>query len=203
MLAHLPAACVPPRAGSLNACTTSLSILPLRIAWHTCLTDWDSCLCAPCCRAYCAGDKCLDVGCGIGGPLREIALFSGAHVTGKVQVHAWVEANCYNRGDLGVNQCFRLQQQAQHLSSLIAALPHQLGVGVTSAAAAGDVLMECVCQQKCHTTDNGSTTACTAAYSSIQQHALPATAWRCPATPSDLSCLCVTAPAPAGSYHQV
>lgn len=29
-----------------------------------------------------AGDKCLDVGCGIGGPLREIALFSGAHVTG-------------------------------------------------------------------------------------------------------------------------
>lgn len=28
------------------------------------------------------GDKCLDVGCGIGGPLREIALFSGAHVTG-------------------------------------------------------------------------------------------------------------------------
>lgn len=30
-----------------------------------------------------AGQKCLDVGCGIGGPLREIALFSGAHVTGR------------------------------------------------------------------------------------------------------------------------
>jgi sterol 24-C-methyltransferase len=28
------------------------------------------------------GDKVLDVGCGIGGPLREIALFSGAHITG-------------------------------------------------------------------------------------------------------------------------
>eukprot|EP00879_Flechtneria_rotunda_P011009 GHRR01011504.1.p1 GENE.GHRR01011504.1~~GHRR01011504.1.p1 ORF type:complete len:345 (+),score=80.65 GHRR01011504.1:506-1540(+) len=28
------------------------------------------------------GVKCLDVGCGIGGPLREIALFSGAHITG-------------------------------------------------------------------------------------------------------------------------
>jgi len=28
------------------------------------------------------GSKVLDVGCGIGGPLREIALFSGAHVTG-------------------------------------------------------------------------------------------------------------------------
>jgi SAM-dependent methyltransferase len=28
------------------------------------------------------GDKVLDVGCGVGGPLREIALFSGAHVTG-------------------------------------------------------------------------------------------------------------------------
>jgi 2-polyprenyl-3-methyl-5-hydroxy-6-metoxy-1,4-benzoquinol methylase len=36
-----------------------------------------------------AGDKCLDVGCGIGGPLREIALFSGAHVTGaRRQAHA-------------------------------------------------------------------------------------------------------------------
>lgn len=28
------------------------------------------------------GDKVLDVGCGVGGPLREIALFSGAHITG-------------------------------------------------------------------------------------------------------------------------
>ncbi|KAG9229184.1 putative sterol 24-C-methyltransferase [Amylocarpus encephaloides] len=28
------------------------------------------------------GDKCLDVGCGVGGPAREIAKFSGAHVTG-------------------------------------------------------------------------------------------------------------------------
>lgn len=28
------------------------------------------------------GDKVLDVGCGIGGPLREISLFSGAAVTG-------------------------------------------------------------------------------------------------------------------------
>ncbi|KAL2912233.1 Delta(24)-sterol C-methyltransferase [Polyrhizophydium stewartii] len=29
-----------------------------------------------------AGQKCLDVGCGVGGPLREIAKFSGAHITG-------------------------------------------------------------------------------------------------------------------------
>ncbi len=29
------------------------------------------------------GDKVLDVGCGVGGPLREIALFSGAHITGE------------------------------------------------------------------------------------------------------------------------
>ena len=28
------------------------------------------------------GDKVLDVGCGIGGPLREIAAFTGADVTG-------------------------------------------------------------------------------------------------------------------------
>lgn len=28
------------------------------------------------------GHKVLDVGCGVGGPLREVALFSGAHVTG-------------------------------------------------------------------------------------------------------------------------
>eukprot|EP00123_Amoebidium_parasiticum_P019606 comp27665_c0_seq1/m.47172 comp27665_c0_seq1/g.47172 ORF comp27665_c0_seq1/g.47172 comp27665_c0_seq1/m.47172 type:complete len:332 (-) comp27665_c0_seq1:111-1106(-) len=28
------------------------------------------------------GDKVLDVGCGVGGPLREIALFSGAHIVG-------------------------------------------------------------------------------------------------------------------------
>eukprot|EP00163_Fabomonas_tropica_P010539 TRINITY_DN2070_c0_g1_i1.p2 TRINITY_DN2070_c0_g1~~TRINITY_DN2070_c0_g1_i1.p2 ORF type:complete len:354 (+),score=107.34 TRINITY_DN2070_c0_g1_i1:270-1331(+) len=28
------------------------------------------------------GDKVLDVGCGVGGPLREIARFSGAHITG-------------------------------------------------------------------------------------------------------------------------
>lgn len=30
----------------------------------------------------------LDVGCGVGGPLREIALFSGAHITGG---SAWAE----------------------------------------------------------------------------------------------------------------
>ena len=29
-----------------------------------------------------AGDKVLDVGCGVGGPLREIAAFTGAHITG-------------------------------------------------------------------------------------------------------------------------
>ncbi|KAJ8327430.1 hypothetical protein BDV3_000513 [Batrachochytrium dendrobatidis] len=29
-----------------------------------------------------AGMKCIDVGCGVGGPLREIVKFSGAHVTG-------------------------------------------------------------------------------------------------------------------------
>jgi 2-polyprenyl-3-methyl-5-hydroxy-6-metoxy-1,4-benzoquinol methylase len=34
--------------------------------------------CFPCIT----GDGVLDVGCGIGGPLREIALFSGAHITG-------------------------------------------------------------------------------------------------------------------------
>lgn len=28
------------------------------------------------------GDKVLDIGCGVGGPMREIAAFSGAHVTG-------------------------------------------------------------------------------------------------------------------------
>jgi SAM-dependent methyltransferase len=28
------------------------------------------------------GDKVLDVGCGVGGPAREIAKFSGAHITG-------------------------------------------------------------------------------------------------------------------------
>ena len=28
------------------------------------------------------GDKVLDVGCGVGGPLREIAAFTGASVTG-------------------------------------------------------------------------------------------------------------------------
>ena len=28
------------------------------------------------------GSKCLDVGCGVGGPLRPIACASGAHVTG-------------------------------------------------------------------------------------------------------------------------
>ncbi|KIY98794.1 hypothetical protein MNEG_9170 [Monoraphidium neglectum] len=31
------------------------------------------------------GDKVLDVGCGVGGPLREIALFSGAHITGEAR----------------------------------------------------------------------------------------------------------------------
>ena len=29
-----------------------------------------------------AGEKCVDIGCGVGGPLREISRFSGAHVTG-------------------------------------------------------------------------------------------------------------------------
>lgn len=29
-----------------------------------------------------AGDKVLDIGCGVGGPLRRIAYLSGAHVTG-------------------------------------------------------------------------------------------------------------------------
>lgn len=42
-----------------------------------------------CCNVCCAGDKCLDVGCGIGGPLREIALFSGTHVTGELWVVVW------------------------------------------------------------------------------------------------------------------
>jgi sterol 24-C-methyltransferase len=28
------------------------------------------------------GDKVLDVGCGVGGPAREIAKFTGAHITG-------------------------------------------------------------------------------------------------------------------------
>jgi cyclopropane fatty-acyl-phospholipid synthase-like methyltransferase len=28
------------------------------------------------------GQKILDVGCGVGGPAREVARFSGAHVTG-------------------------------------------------------------------------------------------------------------------------
>lgn len=28
------------------------------------------------------GDKVLDIGCGVGGPLRRIAYLTGAHVTG-------------------------------------------------------------------------------------------------------------------------
>lgn len=48
--------------------------------------------------------KCLDVGCGIGGPLREIALFSGAHVTGVAGIReaagCWLGAlGCFFYGD--------------------------------------------------------------------------------------------------------
>lgn len=35
--------------------------------------------------------RVLDVGCGIGGPMREIALFSGASITGELRL-AWPAA---------------------------------------------------------------------------------------------------------------
>ncbi|WIA20814.1 hypothetical protein OEZ86_004745 [Tetradesmus obliquus] len=49
------------------------------------------------------GDKCLDVGCGIGGPLREIALFSGAHVTGLNNNAYQISRALYHNGRTGRN----------------------------------------------------------------------------------------------------
>ncbi|KAJ3332963.1 hypothetical protein HDU76_012460 [Blyttiomyces sp. JEL0837] len=46
------------------------------------------------------GLKCLDVGCGVGGPLREIVKFSGAHVTG------------INNNEYQVKRCDILAQKA-------------------------------------------------------------------------------------------
>ncbi|KAF8062693.1 S-1 [Scenedesmus sp. PABB004] len=47
------------------------------------------------------GDTCLDVGCGIGGPLREIALFSGAHVTGVNNNAYQISRALYHNGRTG------------------------------------------------------------------------------------------------------
>lgn len=47
------------------------------------------------------GDKCLDVGCGIGGPLREIALFSGSHVTGVNNNAYQISRAMYHNGRTG------------------------------------------------------------------------------------------------------
>eukprot|EP00878_Enallax_costatus_P007298 GHUV01007644.1.p1 GENE.GHUV01007644.1~~GHUV01007644.1.p1 ORF type:complete len:214 (+),score=13.11 GHUV01007644.1:124-765(+) len=47
------------------------------------------------------GDKCLDIGCGIGGPLREIALFSGAHITGLNNNAYQISRALYHNGRTG------------------------------------------------------------------------------------------------------
>ncbi|KAJ3410785.1 Delta(24)-sterol C-methyltransferase [Chytridiales sp. JEL 0842] len=47
-----------------------------------------------------SGMRCIDVGCGIGGPMREIAKFSGAHVTG------------LNNNGYQVNRCNILAEKA-------------------------------------------------------------------------------------------
>lgn len=54
------------------------------------------------------GQKVLDVGCGVGGPLREVAKFSGAHITG------------INNNDYQVQRCNILAEKAG-LSKLCAA----------------------------------------------------------------------------------
>ena len=51
-----------------------------------------------------AGDKCVDIGCGVGGPLREIARFSQAHVTG------------LNNNEYQVSRAKQLNAQADLLS---------------------------------------------------------------------------------------
>jgi sterol 24-C-methyltransferase len=47
------------------------------------------------------GDGVLDVGCGIGGPLREIALFSGAHITGLNNNAYQISRAMYHNGRTG------------------------------------------------------------------------------------------------------
>lgn len=45
-------------------------------------------------------DKVLDVGCGVGGPMREIARFSGAHITGvNINGYQVQKVRAYNRRD--------------------------------------------------------------------------------------------------------
>lgn len=67
------------------------------------------------------GMKVLDVGCGVGGPAREIVKFTGAHVTGlNINEYQVARATNYARqeglshkmkfvqGDFMVRQCYRL-----------------------------------------------------------------------------------------------
>lgn len=62
------------------------------------------------------GMKCLDVGCGVGGPMRNIAIFSGANITGitinQYQVNI---GNKYNENMGLKNQCKSIQGDFQNL----------------------------------------------------------------------------------------
>ncbi|SMR51685.1 unnamed protein product [Zymoseptoria tritici ST99CH_3D1] len=57
-----------------------------------------------------AGMKVLDLGCGVGGPAREIAAFTGAHITGVSINGMHVErSNLYNAEDGLSDQCHMVQ----------------------------------------------------------------------------------------------
>lgn len=63
--------------------------------------------------------KVLDVGCGIGGPMRNIARFSGADITG-ITINQY-QVNCCNK----YNQMFELKDQCQAIKGDFQALPFE------------------------------------------------------------------------------
>jgi sterol 24-C-methyltransferase len=72
------------------------------------------------------GSKVLDLGMGVGGPLREIAMFSGAHITGVTinayQVHRATQLTKTELGSKVAEQCCRFIQG--DFSDLREPLPH-------------------------------------------------------------------------------
>lgn len=62
------------------------------------------------------GMKALDVGCGVGGPMREIARFSGAHVTGlNINDYQIERAKIHNKRDGMENLCSLLKGDFMHV----------------------------------------------------------------------------------------